>query len=461
MIITALTQRAHFFVLVFLLSIFSISAYTQELEKEVSNPVVISVDGEDIELESDELDMMADEVQMQAEVSQDSKVKVILHKIADQFRKTSQYISKKVSPNEEKRSARKAKRLARKNARIAKRNAKREKRQKSIKDGSASKFTKVLYSIGKGSSDVANAISKPFINSAGFLTGFFQKESKNREATNFMKFIIANDDEFDDVYKNTGTVANYAIKFREKIEEVINKKTVIVLSDTIFELTGERLEDKVILKTIGVDPYAQNKDIPTIGQKVQDKIFKVDPSKLKASLINEHPEFQSMRSIVGDVQVDELAEMLLNPSFEADLDYNVVLGGSKIKLHEGIIAYAGRFFLPKMALNLVSAGLSSVVLGISAAASTFDIIGIAACTLHKGNIRKLNDDSDQDLKDFCSYMVNKAVYELSKSRAKGYVAGKNTKSKFKKSKFNKFINKPFKSKKRRNEEKALQEVRLM
>jgi hypothetical protein len=456
MIVTALTQRAHFFVLVFLLSIFSISAYTQELEKDVSNPVVISVDGQDIELESDELDMMADEVEIQAEVSKDSKVKEILHKIADQFRKTSEYVSKKVSPNEEKRNARKAKRLARKNARITKRNSKREKRQKSISDGSASKFTKVLYSIGKGSSDVANAISKPFINSAGFLTGFFQKEAKNKEATNFMKFIIQNEEVFDDVYKNTGTIANFAVKFKAKIEDVISKKTVIVLSDTIFELTGERLEDKVILKTIGVDPYAQNSEIPTIGQKVQNKIFKVDPSKLKASLINEHPEFQSIRSIVGDVQVDELAEMLLNPSFEADLDYNVVLGGSKIKLHEGIIAYAGRFFLPKMALNLISSSVSSVVLGISAAASTFDIIGIAACTLHKGNIRKLNDDSDQDLKDFCSYMVNKAVYELSKSRAKGYVAGKNSKSKF-----NKFIKKTFKSKNTRNEEKALQEVKLM
>lgn len=456
MIFTALTQRAHFFVLVFLLSIFSISAYSQEPTEKEGSPVIIVVEGEEIELESDELDMMADEVQMQAEISKDSQVKVVLNKIADQFRKTSEFISKKISPNDEKRNERKAKRLARKKARIAKRQERKEKRQSSIRDGSASKLTKVLYSIGKGSSDVANAISKPFLNSAGFLTGFFQKEAKNQEATNFMKFIIHNDEEFDDVYKNTGTVANFAIKFKDKIEEVINKKTVIVLSDTIFELTGERLEDEVILKTIGVSPYAEDSQIATIGQKVQDKIFKVDQSKLKASLINEHPEFQSIRSIVGDVQVDELAEMLLNPSFNAELDYNVILGGSKIKLHEGILAYAGRFFLPKMALNLISASVSSVVLGLSAAASTFDLIGIAACTLHKGNIRKLNDDSDQDLKDFCSYMVNKAVYDLSKSRAKGYVAGKNTKSKFKR-----FIQKTFKSKKRRQKEETLNEVRLM
>ena len=32
--------------------------------------------------------------------------------------------------------------------------------------------------------------------------------------------------------------------------------------------------------------------------------------------------------------------------------------------------------------------------------------------------------TDEDLKNFCSYVVNRTAYELNKSRAKGYVSGK-------------------------------------
>lgn len=454
MIILSLTQRAHFLVLAVLLSIFSVSAYTQTVIETKGEPAVVEMEDDLLDLESDDLDMMAEEVEAQAEVVEDSKVKTILRKIADQFKRSAKYVKEKVNKTSE---AQKSKRLARKEKRLQRR----AKRKASIQNGSASKFTKAMYKVGKVSSDVANTISKPFINSTGFLTGFFQKESKNREATALMRLILKNDDQFDHLYENTGTTANYAVKFKNQIENLINDKMAIVLSDTIYDLTGDRLDDKIILKTIGVSPYAEDNSIKTIGDKIKDKVFKIDQSKFKASLINEHPEFQDLRVLIGDVKAEEFAKVLLEPDFVSDLNYNALLGGSRIRLSEVIVAFAGRFFVPKLALGLVSSSLSSVVLGLSAAASTFDIIGIAACTLHKGNMEKLRNDRDQDLKDFCSYMVNKAAYDLSKSRAKGYIAGKNTKSKFKRSKFNKFINKTFKRKRDTEKEKTLNQVRVM
>lgn len=470
MIILSLTQRAHFLILAILLSIFSVSAYSQTVIESTSTSESVEVDMKEdlLDLESDDLDMMAEEVEAQAQVVEDSKVKTILRKIADRFKKSANYLKNKVNSTTEKQ---KSKRLARKERRL--------KRRASIENGSASKFTKILYKIGKGSSDVANAISKPFVNSTGFLTGFFEKESKNREATALMKLILKNDDQFDHLYENTGTALNYAVKFKDQIENLINNKMVVVLSDSIYELTGDRLDEKVILKTIGVSPYAEDNSIETIGAKIKDKVFKIDQSKFKVSLINEHPEFQELRAILGDVKSDEFAEVLLEPNFVGKLDYNALLGGSRMKVSELVVAFAGRFFVPKIALGLVSSSLSSVVLGASAAVSVFDIIGIGACTVHKGNLRKLNNDEDQDLKDFCSYMVNKAMYDLSKSRAKGYVAGKNTKAKlndsklskffqkkktnFKKGKFNQFLKKTFKKKNSEEVEKSktLNSVKLM
>jgi hypothetical protein len=41
-------------------------------------------------------------------------------------------------------------------------------------------------------------------------------------------------------------------------------------------------------------------------------------------------------------------------------------------------------------------------------------------------------DSDKDLKSFCSYVTNKSLYEVTKSRAKGYVSGKKSRAKIEK-----------------------------
>ena len=40
------------------------------------------------------------------------------------------------------------------------------------------------------------------------------------------------------------------------------------------------------------------------------------------------------------------------------------------------------------------------------------------------------ESGDEDIVDFCSYVVNKSAYLISKSRARGYVKGKNFKRKF-------------------------------
>jgi len=447
MFLIALTQRAQMFLFIILMGVFSISAYSQE-----ADPVVVEVDGQKIELESDDLDMMANEVEAQAEVSQDSKTKAFLKKIANEFKKTADKISQKLSPSDE----RKLKRAQRRQARKDRRAQRKADRLARIQNGSATGLQRALYGIGKGASAVSTAVARPFVNSAGFLTGFFQKESKNQDSKNFLKFFLNHEEEFDPLYKNTGTVENFAYKLQGEVEDIMTRKSVLIISDAIEELTGEKLEDKVILKTIGISPYTEDNSIETIGAKLRDKIFKVDQSKFSADLINEHPAYQELRPLLGDIKKDQLAEMLLNPHFEADIDFNAVLGGSRIQLHEGLIAFSSRLFLPKLALGLVSKSLGSIALGVTLAADIGTAASVLMCTTNKENIQKLQDDSDEELKEFCSYVVNRSAYLISKSRAKGFVAGKNTKKKF-----NNFLKKTFKSKKRDDRSEQLNRVQMM
>lgn len=440
MFFASLSLRGQVLLFTFLLGTFSITAYSQTIEEVVGEEQNIET-----VLEVDQFDAMAETSFEEAELTEDSRLKIFFRKLGDQFKVAAKKVSKTISPDDKKRIARKKRRLKRK-----------AERQKRIQNGTATKGQRILYGLGKASSAVTTAISRPFIHGAGFLTGFFQKENKDKDAEEFLKFFVNHEKEFDPLYKNTGNVESFALKIEEKLEDIINRKTVKILSDVVAELTDKKIDSKVIKKTLGIMPYAEDESINTIAKDLQDVIFSVDQSKFSADLINEHPEYQELRGLLGDIKEDQLAQVLLNQNFTPDVDHSAILGGSRIKLYEGLIAFSSRLFLPKMVLSFISKGLGSLALGVTLAADIGTATSVAMCTLNKKNIAKLNDDSDADLKDFCSYVVNRSAYLISKSRAKGFLSGKKSKRGFKK-----FLNKTFKSKKKSNKSKALNQVQMM
>lgn len=297
-------------------------------------------------------------------------------------------------------------------------------------------------SLGKGATFVSVKTTKPFINAAGFLTGFFQKQDKNQEAVAFLNFLLAHDADLKDVYKDAGTPEDYIEKLQEKIDEILVLKSAIILQDTL-ETLGKPVAMDCILSAMGANGQSSAAAIAYLEDMVD--LLNINSEEIDvAKLINEHEEFQDIRELVGDFSKEAAQDFLSYPSLEADIDMAAVVGGGRIKLGEAIGAYAGQLYFPKMIVGTISKSLAGVV----GTGLVLSDIGFAAsasmCLAHKKTKEKVG--VEPEVTEFCSYIVNKSAYELSRSRGKGFVAGKKMKVKV-----NKFIKKTFGKKERQTE----------
>lgn len=371
-------------------------SFSQEIEAQEATLEIQGVDGSQQEVKASDLDKAADDLAKEAQKEQDPQKRNLLQKLSLELKKMSQG----------------AKELFKK------------------KDGKKKKKVNIKTigrAVGKGATFVSTQTTRPFINAAGFLTGFFEKPEKNQEALAFLNFILNHDDELKDVYKNASTPEDYLEKLQEKIDEILVLKSAIILQDTLATL-GQPVAIGCVLKTLGVEPYASDTSISDLEHVVD--MLAINAEEIKPDLINHHPEFQELRPLVGDLDEEQMMDLLLNGSLELDLDGEAILNGSRIKLGEAIGAYAGQLFLPKMVIGVVSKSLAGFVGTTTLVADLGFAASASMCLAHKKTKEKVG--VDPEVTEFCSYVVNKSAYVLSRSRAKGYVAGKKFKVKAKK-----------------------------
>jgi UDP-N-acetylglucosamine:LPS N-acetylglucosamine transferase len=88
-----------------------------------------------------------------------------------------------------------------------------------------------------------------------------------------------------------------------------------------------------------------------------------------------------------------------------------------------------QIFGPKIVLGLISSSLGGIYAIPVIAADIGTGISVAICMQNKTQEKF---EKDKDLSAFCSYVVNRSAYQLMKSRAKGYVAGKKLRAKIEK-----------------------------
>lgn len=282
-----------------------------------------------------------------------------------------------------------------------------------LQDGQPQKlnfFQKAGRTLGKGAAWVTTKTSKPFINASAFLTGFFEKSDKNKDVVALYQFFLNHQAEFDDLYKEAGTPQEMAALMIEKSEQIVDKKTDIILKDFIKYL----------------DPSIE---IPEGECDISElDLSNVDASKIKPDYINNHPEFAELKSIVGEVTQQELDDMIETGYVDKKLSFSNYKAALP-KIHEGVMTVAGQIFIPKMVLGIISKSLASWYATPVILADIGTAVSSVICLSEKTQEKF---ESDKDLAGFCSYVVNKSGYELMKSRAKGYVAGKKLKIKLKK-----------------------------
>lgn len=270
---------------------------------------------------------------------------------------------------------------------------------------------KLGRTLGKGAAWVTTTTSKPFVNAAGFLTGFFEKKEKNKDIVALYQFFLNHESDFDPLYEQANTPVEFAKLLVEKSEEVYDKQTDLILRDFV----------KYLDPTIKVanDKKCDLSELDLSG---------VDKQKLTPDYINNHPSFKELKPIIGELSQEDLDVVLETGYLDKKLSIDNYKSGAP-KIYEGIGALAAQLFVPKMVLGVISKSLASLYFTPVVLA---DLGTLASGLICSSESTKEKFKDDKDLGQFCSYVVNKSGYELLKSRAKGYVAGKDLKIKLKK-----------------------------
>lgn len=298
-------------------------------------------------------------------------------------------------------------------------------------------FSKIGRKLGKGAAWVATTTAKPFMTAAGFVKGSVEKGDKNKDVVAMYQFFLNHQEEFDNLYLEAGTPEEMIELMMAKMEEIMEKKSRIIMKD--------------FLANLGI-----NKEIPedlSTFELTAEEIASIDESKLDPDFINNHPEFKEVKPLIGAMTKEDIMDIVESGYFDKAIsfeNYKAALP-SPYELAGTIVT---QVFVPKIALGVISSTLAGLYVAPVVAAQIGTGVSAAIC-LQKENQAKF--ESDKDLKMFCSYVTNKSAYELMKSRAKGYVAGKKFHEKVA-DKIKRIKQKRAEKKKKKAEEKAKREA---
>jgi hypothetical protein len=356
-----LTIKAQAVFFSFLIGMFSLNAFAQDVNVELPSGEQVTVTAEDLTHVSADLDAESEK--------HEGKVKKWLKKVSKGFKKKAQSLKKN---DDKKRTKKKV------------------------------TFKRVLLGAGKGATFVSIQVARPFVNAGGFLKGFFEKPGKNALEVEYMKIFLNHEDKFNDIWTdfdprlNVDELTKIQLAFMDRVELILQEKQTAISTDIMAYLAD----------LLGNDEEETKQNI--------------------ANFVNNHEAYQELRPVLGDLNADQVDDL---ENINLIDDPMQILSAAKITLVEGVAGYAMKTVVPKMVLGIVAKSLGGAVLGIGLIADAGMVTSALMCTMSKKTMAKI-DDGDEELREFCQYVVNKSAYTISKSRMKGYVKGKSFRRKF-------------------------------
>lgn len=296
-------------------------------------------------------------------------------------------------------------------------------------------FTKIGRKLGKGAAWVTTQTAKPFMAASAFVKGSVEKGSKNQDIVAMYQFFLNHQEEFDDLYLEAGTPEEMMELMIAKMEEIMEKKQRLIMQDLLDHLGIKRTLPEDLSQF----------------ELTAEEIASIDESKLDPAFINNHPEYKEVKPLIGEMTKDELMDIVQSGYFDKSISFDNYKAAlpSPYEIAGTIV---GQIFVPKIALGVISSTLSGLYLAPVIGAQIGTGISTVICMENKHKF-----ETDKDLKMFCSYVTNKSAYELLKSRAKGYVAGKKFHQKVA-DKIKQIKEKRAEKKRKKQEEKALKEA---
>lgn len=263
--------------------------------------------------------------------------------------------------------------------------------------------------LGRGSAWLTTATGKPFMLTAGFLTGVFEKKEKNQDIIALYKFFLNHSKEFDKLYLEAGAPEEMVELMLGEMQSILEAKTRIILKDFLVHL-GIKRELPENLADF---------------ELTEAEMSSIDMSKVTPDFVNNHPEYKELKPIIGEVSKQDVEDIIISGYFEKSITFDNYMAALP-KIHEAAITVVTQIFVPKMVLGVLSSSLAGIYAVPVIAADIGTAISAGVC-LQKSTQEKFKED--KDLRSFCSYVVNRSSYQLMKSRAKGYIAGKNLRAK--------------------------------
>jgi hypothetical protein len=338
-----------------------------------------------LEVSAVEKDIVAQELEKEAQSAQhDSKTKKTLKKVAEVFRQSKQRAEVEV---------------------------------KSLDDcancENKSKGQIILRNLGRklgrGSAWLSTATGKPFMNASAFLTGLLENKDKNQEVVALYQFFLNHQSEFDGLYLEAGTPEEMMELMLVKMEEIMEEKSKTIMSDFLAHL-GLKKEIPQDFSDFELSPA---------------EIASLDQSKINVSFINQHPAFQEVKPLIGELTQQDLQDIVMSGYFDKTISFENYKEALP-KVHEGVGMIIGQIYAPQIALKVVSRTLAGLY-ALPVVAADIGTGASAAICLQGETQEKFSQD--QDLRSFCSFVTNRTGYELVKGRAKGFVKGKKTRVK--------------------------------
>lgn len=297
-------------------------------------------------------------------------------------------------------------------------------------------LTNIGRKLGRGSAWLSTTTAKPFVNAASFLTGIFEKKDKNQDTIALYKFFINHSAEFDKLYLEVSTPEEMVSQMLLKMGEIVELKSSIAFREYMASLGIERMkvsaEDLAKLESFKGKELSEEQVLEKaeIVSKLTDillteeELASIDMSKVSPAAINANPSYKEIKGIIGDVSAKDLEDAMIG-----GMSKSISYGNYKAampKIHEAALGLAGQILAPKVALGVISKSLAGIY---GTPVLLADVgTGISAAICVQGETKE-KFKQDKDLSSFCSYVVNRSAYQLMKSRAKGYVAGKNSREK--------------------------------
>jgi uncharacterized protein YjiS (DUF1127 family) len=271
-------------------------------------------------------------------------------------------------------------------------------------------FTRVGRALGRSATWLSVQTMKPFVKAGAFITAVVEKKDNNNVVALY-NLVLKNSGDLDDLYKEASTPEEFVDLLIISFQEILEKKSNIILKDTLKALD------------LGIEIPENIADI----NWAEADFSNLDPAKIDPKLINDHPEFQDLKPLVGEFTREQIADLIIQAQFDPEIDLSQ-MSAALPNIPELVGAVIAQMIVPQIVLTKISSSLAGIYALPVLASNVGFGVSVAVC-LNEKTQQKF--EVDEDLRQFCSVATNWSSYEIMKARGKGYVSGKKTKARLK------------------------------